>query len=320
VIKIPKYELHVHLAGSIRRQTLVDLAEKNAVQLPVAKKDFLKAPSLLEISEADEPWELFHNIYKWSWSCVKTCEDLERIVIEFLEDSYDQGVVYSEFTVSGSYLMNTFPLDEWTDAVNSGIKRIQKTYAIRAAAILDISRRFGPEKALENVKLVHEAKPKGLCGIGMGGDEVKYPHHLFKEAFAYARENKIPSTIHVGEFTDGINTISAIEDLKPNRLGHALTTYSSEEAHKKLIESGLHVETCPTCNYMAGMGGLTKLSDHPIKKYYEEGVPISINTDDPGIFGYDLVDTYVALMKECDFTIEDFRKINDKTAKYIFQK
>jgi len=317
---IPKYEFHVHLGGSIRRETIVRLAEKNGVPLPASKSDFMKAVCPLEHFPGDALWELFHNTYKWHWSCVKSCEDLERIVREFLEDSHLQGVVHTEFTLSGSYLMKAFPFDEWTDAVARGIKGAKKDFPITAAAILDISRRFGIENALNTIRQVIQKRPKCICGIGMGGDEVKYPHHLFKEAFELARENNISSTVHVSEFAPGETTISAIDELRPNRLGHALNTIKSDAAYERMKDSGIHVEICLLCNYVAGMGVIDRIADHPIRKYYNDGVPISINTDDPRIFGYDLIDNYICLMKEADFTPDDFRTINERAPEFAFVK
>jgi adenosine deaminase len=169
VRRLPKCELHVHLGGSIRRETAVRLAEKNGVPLPAPKKDFLAARTPLEFFGGGEMWELFHNTYKWHWSCVRSCEDLSLIVREFLEDSYLQGIALSEFTVSGSYVTVNFPFDEWTGAVADGILEAQKKYPIKAGAVLDISRRLGPESALNNVRQLIERRPSCICGIGMGG-------------------------------------------------------------------------------------------------------------------------------------------------------
>jgi adenosine deaminase len=318
VRKIPKYEFHVHLGGSIRRQTAAELAQKNGISLPCSREEFLSAATPLSFFHGDQLWQLFHDAYKWHWSCIKSCDDLRRIVFEFLEDSYKQGVVHSEFTVSGSYLMNTFPFDEWEDAISTGIDEAKKKYEIIAAAILDISRRFGPENAIENVRLLADKKADVLCGIGMGGDEVKYPHNLFIDAFRLARESNIPSTVHVSEFRNAESTAHAIRDLKPNRLGHALTTVQSEKAYRTLKESGLHVESCPLCNYVGGMGGIDSIAEHPIRKYYDEGIPISINTDDPKIFGFDLIDNYVMLMKEAGFSLRDFENINKEAVEHAF--
>lgn len=316
---IPKYEFHVHLGGSIRRKTIIDLAKKNGVSLPASADDFAAAACPLEFFQGDALWQLFHSAYTWHWSCVKSCDDLKRIVVEFLEDSRAQGVVHSEFTVSGSYLMNAFPFDEWTNAVNQGIDEAKKRFSITGAAILDISRRFGAGNAIDNVRQIIRNRPKGICGIGMGGDEVKYPHHLFKEAFALARENNIFSTVHVSEFNPGETTLEAIRELRPNRLGHALNTIKSNAAYEAMKKSGIHVESCPLCNYVGGMGGVDRISKHPIRRYFEDGIPISINTDDPRIFGYDLIDNYICLMKESGFSMDDFRAINARASKYGFE-
>ncbi len=308
--KIPKIELHVHLGGSIRRSTAVDLAEKNNIALPASKKHFKGASTPLELFHGEALWELFHNTYKWHWSCVKTCDDLKRIVEEFLEDSYNQGIIHSEFTVAGSYLTQTFPFDEWTDAVAAGTDSAAKKFPLKAAAILDIARRLGPDNAVKIVEQIINRKPKCICGIGMGGDEVKYPSGLFKEAFSLARQNNIPSTVHVAEFTAGETTIEVIEELKPTRLGHALNTIKSGTAYNMLKKSKLPVESCPLCNFIGGMGEVNAISEHPIRQFYKNNIPISINTDDPQIFGYNLIDNYICLMKEADFSLRDFEIIN----------
>lgn len=312
VRKIPKYEFHVHLGGSIRRETAARLADKNGIPLPASKKDFLSAATPLEFFKGDAMWELFHNTYLWHWSCVKSCNDLERIVCEFCEDSHAQGVVHTEFTISGSYVMKAFPFDEWVDAVGRGIESAKRKFGMEAAALLDISRKFGAENALRTVEMLIDRRPACIAGIGMGGDELKYPHVLFKEAFRLARENGIKSNVHVAEFCPGESVISAIENLRPNRIGHALNVIHSEKAYDALRVSGIHVESCPLCNYVGGMGGLQRLSDHPIRKYFLDGVPLSINTDDPRIFGFDLIDNYVCLMKELAFTLDEFREMNRK--------
>lgn len=318
VKKIPKIELHVHLGGSIRRSTIIDLADKNKVALPAPKKHFKQAPSPLEFFHGAELWELFHNTYRWYWSCVRSCDDLVRIAEEFLEDSYNQGVVHSEFTVSGSYLMKAFPFDEWTDAIEAGINNAERKFPIRAAAILDISRRSGSENATDNVKQVIDKRPKCICGIGMGGDEVKYPSRLFKGAFGLARENNLPATVHVAEFNPGETVIETINELAPNRLGHALNAAKSETAYNILKKSGLHVESCPLCNYVGEMGGIGDISEHPIKQFYKDNIPLSINTDDPQIFGFDLIDNYICLMKKAAFDFCDFKIINDRALESVF--
>lgn len=316
--KIPKYEFHVHLGGSIRRSTIIELAEKNGVPLPAAKKHFKETSTPLEFFPGEALWELFHNTYKWYWSCVKSCDELARIVEEFLEDSRGQGVIHSEFTVSGSYLMANFPFDEWTNAIDVGINNAQKQFPIKAAAILDISRRFGAENAVSNVRQMIDKKPRCVCGIGMGGDEVKYPSRLFREAFSVARENDIPSTVHVAEFNPAETTIEVIKELLPHRLGHALNTIRSDVAYRVLKDSGLHVESCPLCNYVGAMGGVDDISEHPIRQFYKDNLPISINTDDPQIFGYDLIDNYVCLMKKAGFEPSDFKAINNRARASAF--
>lgn len=318
---IPKYELHVHLGGSIRRETAVELAEKNGVPLPVPRRDFLSARSPLEFFEGAALWEHFHKAYMWHMSCLTTCDDVERVVFEFFEDSHAQGVIHSELTVSGSYLMNAFPFDEWTDAAGRGVKSAERKFGIRAAVLLDISRRFGAENALKTVEKLIDRRPACIAGIGMGGDEVKYPHIMFKEAFRLARENGIPSNVHVAEFCPGESVISALENLKPGRLGHALNVIRSKAAYDVLKRSGIHVESCPLCNYVGGMGIIEKLSDHPIRRYFLDGIPLSINTDDPRIFGFDLIDNYVCLMKELSFTLDEFRGINqtERVLPFLFK-
>lgn len=316
--KIPKYELHVHLGGSIRRSTIVDLAEKNGVSLPTAKKVFLEAPLPLAFFTGDIIWELFHNAYKWHWSCVKSCEDLQRIVFEFLEDSSGQGVVHSEITVSGSYLMSAFPFDEWTDAVRIGIEEAKKKFSINGIAIFDISRRSGKEKAIENVRLLIDRRPYAIAAIGMGGDESVYPHADYKDAFDLARKKNIHRTVHTSELTHGNTTMEAISELNPERLGHALNTFKSTRAYEALKKSGLHVESCPLCNFVSGIGNLQSLKDHPARKYFMDGIPLSINSDVPRIFGFDLIDNYICLMKELDFSIHDLEMTNKNAQKSSF--
>jgi adenosine deaminase len=213
-----------------------------------------------------------------------------------------------------------FPFAEWTQAFAEAIDHAQQHLSIQAGYLLDISRRSGPQVATQIVQQAVEHKPKHLAGISMGGDEVKFPCRNYTKAFALAREHGIPSTVHVSEFNPGETTIEAIDHLQPNRLGHALNTIHSPVAYQKLKASGIPVESCPLCNFVGGMGGISKLADHPIRKYFLDGIPLSINTDDPRIFGFDLVDNYVCLMKEAGFTMDDFVKINEQAKASAFKK
>lgn len=312
---VPKYELHVHLAGSIRRSTIVALARRHGVTLPAAERDFLAAASPLLFFPGAQIWEVFHQAYQWYWSCVQSAEDLARIVAEALEDAAAQGVVHTELTLSGSYVLRRFPYDEWVDAVAQGIAAAQRRYPIRAAAILDISRRSGPEAALANVRQVLTRPSPAICGIGMGGDERQFPTRDFAAAFQCARAGGLATTVHVSEMTDAQATVDALELLQPRRLGHALTTIQSPAAYRLLRDSGVPVESCPLCNVVSGMGGIASLAQHPIRRMYEDGIPITINTDDPQLFGFDLLDNYILLAKEAGFTLADFARINTRAAR-----
>ncbi len=318
VRKIPKHELHVHLAGSIRRATALELAQRYGVALPCAAADFLSAPAPLLCFSGDDIWSRFHATYLWHWSCVQRVEDLQRVLQEALEDAAAQGVVYSEYTISGSYVLANFSWDEWTSALAETIDAAQHSFGICGRVILDISRRRGPALALETVQQIASDRPRAICGIGLGGDEVRYPHRLFHAAFACARAEKIFSTVHVSEFTDGATTTEALDTLQPDRLGHALTTHRDTAAYAHLRSSGRHVESCPACNVIMGVDGIEHFADHPIRKYFDAGIPLGINTDDPQILGIDLLDVYVALARTLDFSLEDFAAMNAQAQRVRF--
>lgn len=296
---IPKLELHLHLEGAIPHPALWELCQKYGGDPAV--------PNLEALIKRFEYINFPHFIQTWVWKnrFLREYEDFTYIAEQVARDLLEQNIVYAEVFYSPPdfyrYGLETQPL---TEAIRTGLSRVPE---IEIALVPDVVRDFGPQKAMQTLKEIAEVKDMGVIGIGLGGSEHEYPPELFGNVFEEARRLGLHTSAHAGEAAGADSIWGAIRHLQPERIGHGTRAYEDEALVEYLVEHQIPLEVCPISNLYTGV--VSRIEDHPIKCYFERGILVTINTDDPKMFDDSIANEYQILTDVFGFTFSDIHKL-----------
>ncbi|CAH2302904.1 adenosine deaminase [Pelobates cultripes] len=325
----PKIELHVHLDGSIRPETILHFAKKRQIELPGDTTE-----ELLRHVSYKEPLSLTEFLAKFNIYMPAIAGDREaikRIAYEFVEMKAKEGVIYVETRYSPHFLANSKvdPIpwgqkegdvtpDDVVDLVNQGLREGEKAFNVKARSILCCMRHM-PNWSVEVVELCKKYKNDTVVAIDLAGDESlnceAYPGH--KKAYEEAVKCEIHRTVHAGEVGPPRIIKEAIEVLKAERIGHGYHVIEDPVLYKELLDKEMHFETCPWSSYLTGACN-PDFTKHPIRQFKQDRANYSINTDDPLIFGSTLDVDYSIANKHMEFTEEEFKRVNINAAKSCF--
>jgi aminodeoxyfutalosine deaminase len=299
---LPKAELHLHLEGSITPETLVELSQRNDAQ-----------PLTLEAARNVYSYNDFPSFlmsFKAVTERLHAPADYETITYNMLRGLATQGVRHAEVYISVGilYRFARLDVDEVMAAIERGRERGETDFGVSLLWIIDAVRHFGIEEAARVFSKAAELKQKYLSvvGIGIGGDEARGPAQDFRELYAEAKENGLRLTCHAGEST-GPQSIWAAVNIGAERIGHALTAWQDEDLIAVLAERQIPLELNITSNLRTGC--CATLFEHPVKRYFEEGLMVTLNSDDPPFFGANLLDEYLLAHREFEFTFEQLREV-----------
>jgi adenosine deaminase len=283
--QLPLCDLHRHLDGSLRLQTILELADQHGVALPGQDLNSLRPH--VQITDPAEGLMEFIAKFRYLTAVMVDYEACRRIALENVLDAAAEGIDYIELRFSPWFMAETHGLDaaELTAAVIDGIRAGERETGVRAQAIGILSRHFGPETCLLELDALL-ANREGLVALDLAGDEKRFPAGLFTEHFKRARDAGWRITVHAGE-ADGPHSVwSAIRDLGAERIGHGIRSIEDPVLVEYLAENQIGLEVCLSSNLHTST--VPSLAAHPAKKLLEAGVLLNLNTDDPGISGIDL--------------------------------
>jgi adenosine deaminase len=284
---MPKVELHVHLEGSIRPETLLELAARNGVELPARSVDELRD------WYAFKDFDHFVEVYLAAANCIRTPGDVERIAADFLDGQAKQNVLHSEvtYTASTQRMLAGIPLDDQLEAINRARARAERDHGVTMSLTIDYPRHLDPDEFVEVAHWAVENMSRGVSALGLGGPEVGYPPRLFTRAFDVAREAGLPSVPHAGE-TEGAESIrGALRELDAVRIGHGVRCLEDADLVAELRERQIPLEVCPTSNVCLGVA--PSFPEHPLPRLLDAGLYVTLNSDDPPMFGTTLTDEYL---------------------------
>ncbi len=289
IAALPKAELHLHLEGSIRPATVVELAARYGDSLTLDQAGARYCYS---------DFRGFLEAFKWVTSYLRQPEDFELIVDRHADELISQNVVYAEFTVSIGVMLyyKSDPLKNFAAMLRASERALRK--GLRLQWIFDAAWQFGPAAAVEVVRLAIEARGAGAVAFGMGGDELMFPYASFREAYELAASAGLRLTAHAGEVGDARKIRDAIELLGAERIGHGLAVMHDLALQDLLAERGIALEICPTSNICTGalasqLGRPSaRIEEHPARSFLQRGVPVVLSTDDPAMFHTDLSAEY----------------------------
>ena len=289
---LKKVELHLHLDGSVRVSTIEELLDKNDLEKElVVDKDTKSLTDYLK--KFDLPIKV-----------MQSKENLIRISKELCEDLIKDNVIYAEIRFAPNFhTKEGLSLDEVISSVLLGLD----SKNIKTNLILCMIRGDSYENNKNIIDLAIKYRNKGVCGIDLAGDETKYPTSLYKDLFSYALENNLNITVHAGEAGTSKEVKDAIS-YGAKRIGHGIKIINDEEAIKLVKEKQIPLEICPTSNVQTC--NVDNIMNHPIKKLFDKGILVTINTDNRTVSNTSLNKEYKLLEEYLNFTKEDFIKTN----------
>jgi adenosine deaminase/aminodeoxyfutalosine deaminase len=298
LVTLPKAELHLHLEGSIDPSTLIELRKRHG-----------KASTLGEIEQLYryEDFNGFLMAFKVVTEDLQTADDYELITYRLMEKLKAGNVLHAEVYVSvGVCLWRKQDFGAIFEGLDRGRRKGERDFGVSLLWIFDAVRHFGPGAAREVFGTAVRYRDREVVAVGIGGDEQKGPPELFRDAYAYAADNGLHLTAHAGE-NAGPESIWGALNLRAERIGHGLTAAQDTELVEELATRQVPLEICLSSNLRTG--ACPTLSAHPVRQYFDQGVMITLNTDDPAMFRTSLAREYQLAQQLFGFTDEHLREL-----------
>lgn len=273
--RLPKTDLHVHLDGSVRPQTLIELADERSVELPSRDPDAIR--DYMHVQDARDLVDYLER-FDITLSVMQDAEALERIAFELAEDAAAENVRYME--VRFSPVLNTqrgLSLGEAVAAPLRGLQRAQEEHDIRTGIIICGIRNMSPTTSMDLADLTVELKRKGVVAFDLAGAEYNNPAKMHREAFYRVGNANVAATIHAGEAFGPESIHQALHYCNANRIGHGTRLFEDPDLMQYVNDFRIPLEICLTSNVQTR--AVQDFADHPVRLYYDEGLVVTLNTD-----------------------------------------
>ena len=295
---LPKAELHLHLEGAIHAATLLELKRRHGQSGSLAEVDKLYRYS---------DFEGFLMAFKAVTEHLRSPEDYELITYGLMRQLKEENILHAEIYVSvGVCLWRNQDFPAIFEGLERGRQRGERDFGISVLWIFDAVRHFGAEAAQKVFELAVRYRDRSVIAVGIGGDEQRAKPELFRDSYAYAADNGLHLTAHAGE-TAGPESIWGAINLRAERVGHGLTAAQDSDLLEELAQRQVPIEICITSNLRTGC--CKSVSEHPVKQYFDHGLMITLNTDDPAMFSTTLSHEYQLAQQAFGFTDEHLREL-----------
>ncbi|TJZ51961.1 adenosine deaminase [Streptomyces piniterrae] len=286
--RLPKAHLHLHFTGSMRATTLLDLADKYGVHLPEA----LRGGEPPQLRATDERgWFRFQRLYDIARSCLRSPEDIQRLVREAAEEDVRDGSGWLEIQVDPtSYAPRLGGLIPALEIILDAVHRASRDTGLGIRVLVAANRMKHPLDARTLARLAVRYADQGVIGFGLSNDERRGFARDFDRAFAIAREGGLLAAPHGGELSGPASVRDCLDDLHAGRVGHGVRAAEDPVLLRRLASRGVTCEVCPTSN--VALGVYEKPEDVPLRTFFEAGVPMALGADDPLLFGARLAAQY----------------------------
>lgn len=289
--KIPKIDLHCHLDGSLRAETILDIIIKNKLKLPRNLKEVkeqLTAPS--SCSSLDE----YLRCFELPIAVMQTHKDLERVSFELMEDAAMENIKYIEIRFAPQqHTKEGLSTKDIIQSVLRGMRKAEKIYDIKGNYILSCMRHLSSDSAMEIIEAGRLFIGKGVVAVDLCGGEVAGFCHNFIEPMKKAKEYGYRITIHAGETGIGQNVIDAVKLLGAERIGHGIFISNNKEAYNLIKEKKITLEICPTSNIQTK--GVETYKEHPIYDFYNDKIMVTLNTDNRTVSDTSMIKEYIQI-------------------------
>ena len=292
--QMPKVELHVHISGSIEPHTLLQLAEKYQVALPATDIDGLK--QWYTYTNFDH----FMDIYLTIFECIRSAEDIELVMREFLIEQARQNILHTEMTYTPYYSeLKGITFEDQLEAISRATAWAEAEHSVTMGWIIDIPREVSPEIGMKVAEQAVSAMNDGVVALGLGGPEIGNPPEKFTAAFEFAHKAGLPSVPHAGETVRAESIWGALNSLHAIRIGHGVRCLEDPALVAELRDRQIPLEVCPTSNVCLHV--VPDFESHPLPQLLAEGLYVTVNSDDPAMFNITLTDEYIQAAQHFDW-------------------
>jgi adenosine deaminase len=297
--RVPKVELHLHLEGAIPLDALWELVEKHGGDPSI--------PDLEALERRFEYRDFPHFIETWIWKngFLREYQDFTFIAEAVARDLAGQNIRYVEaFFSPTDFARHGLETQKLAEAIRTGLDRVPR---VEVALVADLVRDGGPARAAVTLAQVKEVQNLGVVGIGIGGSEQAFPPEPFAEVYEEARRLGFHTSAHAGEAAGAESVWGAIRSLGVDRIGHGTRAEEDGALLDYLAEHKIPLEMCPISNLRTGV--VPCFEAHPVRRYFERGIVVAINTDDPKMFGNSLAEEYQRLEDRLGFSRDEVRTL-----------
>ncbi|NMC69306.1 MAG: adenosine deaminase [Myxococcales bacterium] len=304
--KLPKTDLHVHLDGSLRLSTILELAARQGVRLPADTPEGLR--EAMHIGQVCDSLVSYLSAFEVTLAVLQTEEALYRAAYELAQDAAEENVRYME--VRYSPILHTrrgLRLTAVIEAVTQALRQAQKDFGIDSGVIICGIRSISPASSLEMAQLAVAYKNHGVVGFDLAGAEFNYPAKAHKDAFQLILKNNINCTAHAGEAYGPESVAQAIHYLGAHRIGHGVRLREDGDLLNYVNDHRIPLEICPSSNVQTG--AVPSIDQHPIRFLYNFGVRVTVNTDNRLITDTSVSQELWLLHKQLGFDLDEIRQI-----------
>ncbi len=298
---LPKVEIHLHLEGAIPLPALWELVKKYGATDEV--------PDIATLADKFRYRDFPHFLETWMWKngFIREYDDFTFMAAAVAEDLTHQNIRYVEaFHSPGDFHeLHGLEVARITEAVRKGLDSQRAGIEIRLIA--DLTRDFGPDRARGWLAEIAGTQSMQIVGIGIGGSEHNHPPEPYEGVYDEARSLGLRTTAHAGEAAGPASVWGALRCLKVDRIGHGTRAAEDPELVEFLLQQKVPIEMCPISNLRTGV--VETLAQHPIRSFFDKGLLVSVNTDDPKMFDTSLDAEYVALANELSFSLTEIKKL-----------
>lgn len=302
--QLPKTEIHIHAEAVLSEKTIFSLNQKYDISSKIKSIDDMKR--FYEINSLSKMIDLFLYIQ----SCFREVKDLNLIARDVLAYMKRNNIYYIELFFSPTaFIKNGLEFENMMSVLEKAFDSTEEKTGRVIKIIIDVSRTFGVKNAVMNMEhtlkyIESHKKTTRIIGIGLGGSEMKGPAKDYKAVFAKAEKNGLKLVVHAGEEVGPDSIWRALLDLHAQRIGHGTSAIQDEKLLVYLKENKIPLEICPTSNVVTHKY-VKRIEDHPVRKFFDKGIFVTINTDDPVLFRVELTDEYINLYKFMNFKISE---------------
>jgi adenosine deaminase len=311
---LPKIELHRHLDGSVRISTIWEIAQEHGMDLGVRSLDELQRKAVLRTPRGSLQDVL--DCFATQQSALCSFEAISRITMENIEDAWKDGVRLIELRFAPAFIARgkTITNDQIIAAVLDGTRKGMEAWPVEVGLIGILPRSYPAESnaaATRDLVRWRESGAPGasrICGFDLADSEAGFDPTVLAPFVEEAREAGMGITVHTGENTDAAHVARALQVYRPSRIGHGIRAIEDPDLMRRLADQDVLLEVSPTSNWITS--AVPSLSAHPLPALYRAGVPVCVNSDDPNLFGIDLVHEYKVCAREFGFGVKEFSAMN----------